>query len=191
MSRSGTSGGEPRRRHLSRWSMPALAALLVASGGVAWRLRQVRLIPVRGAACESPALAREGARTVEPALAPRDPVVMPATAAPARPGGAAVAPATAPPVVGTPTAPIEEDPLVAGNVSLAMQALDLAALAAADAGGLSERAREYEQARRAQEARLVEAGVFEATADGGAEEDSPGAVVAVDAQGAAPTREGR
>lgn len=61
-----------------------------------------------------------------------------------------------------------EDPIVEGNVDLAQRALDLATLAAADAGDLPAREREYEAARRAQEARLAEAGVLTAAAGGDA-----------------------
>ena len=64
-------------------------------------------------------------------------------------------------------APLDDDPVVAGNVDLATRALELAVLVQADAATAAAYARDYEVARRAQEARRIDAGVLDPATDGG------------------------
>lgn len=121
-------------------------AVVAVAGLTAWGLWYAQMGPVKSATCEAPVVA----------TSPR-PSAMGVSVTPLAPGdGARIAPR--PGAVPAPAPVVESDPLVAGNVDLARQALELARLQATGANTVTV-AGEYEQARRVQEARLIEAGV--------------------------------
>ncbi len=160
-----STAGPPRRR--TAWLLGGLAALALAAAGA--RLRSERRGDVRGTTCDAPR--RDLPRAVG-GRASTAPTAAPASAGPLteRPRAASGAPpraATAPSAAVA--APLDDDPVVAGNVDLATRALELAVLVQADAATAAAYARDYEVARRAQEARRIEAGVLDPTPaiDGG------------------------
>jgi hypothetical protein len=147
-------------RRRSAWLLGGIAALALAAAGS--RLRGERRGQARATACDA---ARRDLPRAVGETAPAPSATAPTHAGPreARPHAAAGAPVRAAPAAAP--APPGEDPLVAGNVDLATRALELAVLRQADAATAASE-RDYEVARRAQEARRIEAGVWAPPTDG-------------------------
>lgn len=152
-----STAGPLRRR--SAWLLGGLAALALVAAGT--RLRSERRGDPRATTCDAPGgeLSRAvgGRASPSPAVSPASPG--PLAAGPRATGGAPPRAPTAPSAAAT--TPLDDDPVVAGNVDLATRALELAVLVQADAATAAAYARDYEVARRAQEARRIEAGVFD------------------------------